>query len=445
METRTEIKKEITMGCESCSNNSGSGVPAGCKSNGSCKTGGCNKLEVFDWLSDIELPYGQKPFSVVEVRFKNGRKGYYQNPKNLSLFIGDTVVVEVSPGHDVGIVSLSGELVKTQLKRKGVTEKESDLKKIYRKASQEDLDKWIAARGKENDLLHKTRTLAIKLKLDMKLTDVEFQGDGTKAIFYYTSEGRVDFRELIKRMADEFRIRIEMKQIGARQEAGRLGGIGSCGRELCCSTWLTDFRSVSTSAARYQQLSLNPQKLAGQCGKLKCCLNYELDAYAESLKDFPDNKRLLETDQGKAYCIKTDIFKRTMWYQFERKEDSLVPGKIVALSVERVHEIIAMNKQGEKPAEIEVFVEILEEDKPTEYTSGVGQDDLTRFDNKFKKSKPYKKGKGGGGNRPNKPKANTEASAAKPKPANQENRPKKNNNRNRNNNRNKPNSPQKND
>jgi cell fate regulator YaaT (PSP1 superfamily) len=433
------------MGCESCSNNSGSGVPAGCKSNGSCKTGGCNKLEVFDWLSDIELPYGQKPFSVVEVRFKNGRKGYYQNPKSLSLFIGDTVVVEVSPGHDVGIVSLSGELVKTQLKRKGVTEKESDLKKIYRKASQEDLDKWIAARGKENDLLHKTRTLAIKLKLDMKLTDVEFQGDGTKAIFYYTSEGRVDFRELIKRMADEFRIRIEMKQIGARQEAGRLGGIGSCGRELCCSTWLTDFRSVSTSAARYQQLSLNPQKLAGQCGKLKCCLNYELDAYAESLKDFPDNKRLLETDQGKAYCIKTDIFKRTMWYQFERKEDSLVPGKIVVLSVERVHEIIEMNKKGEKPAEIEVFVEIPEAEKPTEYTSGVGQDDLTRFDNKFKKSKPYKKGKGGGGNRPNKPKPNAEKSAASAKPANQENRPKKNNNRNRNNNRNKPNSPQKND
>jgi cell fate regulator YaaT (PSP1 superfamily) len=433
------------MGCESCSNNSGSGVPAGCKSNGSCKTGGCNKLEVFDWLSDIELPYGQKPFSVVEVRFKNGRKGYYQNSKNLSLFIGDTVVVEVSPGHDVGIVSLSGELVKTQLKRKGVTEKESDLKKIYRKASQEDLDKWIAARGKENDLLHKTRTLAIKLKLDMKLTDVEFQGDGTKAIFYYTSEGRVDFRELIKRMAEEFRIRIEMKQIGARQEAGRLGGIGSCGRELCCSTWLTDFRSVSTSAARYQQLSLNPQKLAGQCGKLKCCLNYELDAYAESLKDFPDNKRLLESDQGKAYCIKTDIFKRTMWYQFERKEDSLVPGKIVALSVERVHEIITMNKSGEKPAEIEVFVEIPEAEKPTEYTSGVGQDDLTRFDNKFKKSKPYKKGKGGGGNRPNKPKPNAEKSAASAKPANQENRPKKNNNRNRNNNRNKPNSPQKND
>lgn len=433
------------MGCESCSNNSGSGVPAGCKSNGSCKTGGCNKLEVFDWLSDIELPYGQKPFSVVEVRFKNGRKGYYQNPKNLSLFIGDTVVVEVSPGHDVGIVSLSGELVKTQLKRKGVTEKESDLKKIYRKASQEDLDKWIAARGKENDLLHKTRTLAIKLKLDMKLTDVEFQGDGTKAIFYYTSEGRVDFRELIKRMADEFRIRIEMKQIGARQEAGRLGGIGSCGRELCCSTWLTDFRSVSTSAARYQQLSLNPQKLAGQCGKLKCCLNYELDAYAESLKDFPDNKRLLETDQGKAYCIKTDIFKRTMWYQFERKEDSLAPGKIVALSVERVHEIITMNKSGEKPAEIEVFIEIPEAEKPTEYTSGVGQDDLTRFDNKFKKSKPYKKGKGGSGNRPNKPKPNAEKSAANAKPANQENRPKNNNNRNRNNNRNKPNSPQKND
>jgi cell fate regulator YaaT (PSP1 superfamily) len=444
------------MGCTSCSNNSGTGVPSGCNNNGSCKTGGCNKLEVFDWLSDIQLPFGQQPFNVVEVRFKNGRKGYYQNNKNLSVFIGDTVVTEVSPGYDVGIISLTGELVKTQLKRKGVTEPITELKKIYRKASQEDLDKWLAARGKENELLHKTRTLALKLKLDMKLTDVEFQGDGTKAIFYYTSEGRVDFRELIKRMAEEFRIRIEMKQIGARQEAGRLGGIGSCGRELCCSTWLTDFRSVSTSAARYQQLSLNPQKLAGQCGKLKCCLNYELDAYAESLKDFPDTKHLLETQQGRAYCIKTDIFKRTMWYQMARKEDSLAPGKIIALAVERVHEILELNKRGEKPADLEDFVEHVEVEKVMDYDNVVGQDELTRFDNKFKKNKgkkrPQQRNNPGQpkqaktnepkqGNKPNT--ANKPNNTGTPNNANNPNR-NKNNNRNRNNNRNKP-TPPKND
>lgn len=421
------------MGCATCSNNSGSGVPAGCNNNGSCKSGGCNKLEVFDWLSDIQLPYGQKPYTVVEVRFKNGRKAYYQNPKNFSLHIGDTVAVEASPGYDVGIVTLSGELVKIQLKRKAVTEREADLKKIYRKATQEDLDKWIEARGKENNLLHKTRTLALSLKLDMKLTDVEFQGDGSKAIFYYTAEGRVDFRELIKRMADEFKIRIEMKQIGARQEAGRLGGIGSCGRELCCSTWLTDFRSVSTNAARYQQLSLNPQKLAGQCGKLKCCLNYELDAYAEALKQFPNSKTDLQTEQGRAYCIKTDIFKRMMWYQMERKADTLVPGKIVCLDIDRVKEIIELNKKGKKPADLSDYVQEVEVEKPVDdYSNVVGQDDLTRFDKAFKKNKNKRK-------KSNKPRQNANAGAPqntgdKPKSSNNQNRPKKQNN-NRSNNR----------
>ena len=424
------------MGCATCSNNSGSGVPAGCNNNGSCKTGGCNKLEVFDWLSDIQLPFGQKPFAVVEVRFKNGRKHYYQNNKNISLFIGDTVVIEGSPGYDVGIVSLTGELVKTQLKRKGVNEKESDLKKIYRKASQEDLDKWIKVRSGENELLHKTRKLALSLNLGMKLTDVEFQGDGSKAIFYYTAEGRVDFRELIKRMAENFKIRVEMKQIGARQEAGRLGGIGSCGRELCCSTWLTDFRSVSTNAARYQQLSLNPQKLAGQCGKLKCCLNYELDAYVEAIKEFPDSKTELFTEQGKAYCIKTDIFKHTMWFQMQRKEDSLAPGKIVALQVNRVHEIITMNKSGKKPADLEDFAEEIIVEKTEDYSNVVGQDDLTRFDSKFKKQKSKKRNFN-----KKKPQGQTQQNTSENKP--QGNRPnnnpnRKNNNRNRNKNNNRP-------
>ncbi|MFP5470156.1 MAG: stage 0 sporulation family protein [Bacteroidia bacterium] len=414
------------MGCATCSNNSGSGVPAGCNNNGSCKTGGCNKLEVFDWLSDIQLPFGQKPFSTAEVRFKNGRKAYYHNNKNISLFIGDTVVVEGTSGYDVGIVSLTGELVKTQLKRKGVTEKETDLKKIYRKASQEELDKWIKVRSGEYELLHKTRKLALSLKLNMKLTDVEFQGDGSKAIFYYTAEGRVDFRELIKRMAESFKIRVEMKQIGARQEAGRLGGIGSCGRELCCSTWLTDFRSVSTNAARYQQLSLNPQKLAGQCGKLKCCLNYELDAYVEALKGFPDTKTDLFTEQGRAYCIKTDIFKHTMWFQMVRKEDSLIPGKIVALKIDRVHEIVAMNKNSEKPADLEDFAEQVIVEKVEDYSKVDAQDDLTRFDSKFKKHKSKKRN------------FNKKKTQGQAQPNASENKPqtKPNPNANRNNNRN---------
>lgn len=366
-------------------------MPTGCKSNGSCQTGGCNKLEVFDWLSNIELPNGKSPFNVVEVRFKNGRKNYFQN--NLSettLSIGDTVATQTSPGFDVGVVSLTGELVKTQLKRKRVKEKPHDLKKVYRKATEEDLQGWIEGRKRETEMMHSTRKLIIELKLGMKLTDVEVQGDGKKATFYYTAEGRVDFRELIKQMAGQFKIRIEMKQIGARQEAGRLGGIGSCGRELCCSTWLTDFRSVSTSAARYQQLALNPQKLAGQCGKLKCCLNYELDTYLDYLKDFPDTRKKIETLKGRAYHIKSDIFKRMMWYQMERKEGDLAFGKIIALSVDRVNELIRLNKEGEKPSDINDYavVEIIEE--KDDYENVVGQDDLTRFDNKFKKKKKKK-------------------------------------------------------
>ena len=388
------------MGCSTCANNKADGVPKGCKSNGSCQTGGCNKLEVFDWLSNIELPYGKTPFNVVEIRFKNGRKYYYQNLNDFSLSIGDTVVVQASPGHDVGIISLTGELVKTQLKRKRVREKPHDLKKVYRKATEEDLNVWIEVRQKENEMLYKTRTMILDLRLDMKLTDVEAQGDGKKATFYYTAEGRVDFRELIKRMAGEFKLRVEMKQIGARQEAGRLGGIGSCGRELCCSTWLTDFRSVSTSAARYQQLSLNPQKLAGQCGKLKCCLNYELDAYMEALKEFPNTNTNIKTKKGEAYHLKSDIFKRMMWYQMERQQGELASGKIIALTVDRVKELLQMNKEGNLPSDLNDFaITEAPKDITEEYSNVVGQDELTRFDNKFKKKKKPKRKKPSG-NRP---------------------------------------------
>ena len=256
------------MGCSSCSNNS-SGLPNGCKNNGACGVHGCNKMDVFDWLTGMELPMGQRPFDVVEVRFKNGRKYFYRNSGKLELHIGDVIVVESSPGTDVGIVSLSGELVRTQLNVKKVKD-DHELRKVVRKATEEDVERWQESRKKEQETMHQARTIAGSLDLQMKISDVEYQGDGAKATFYYTAEDRVDFRELIRKLADAFRVKIEMRQIGMRQEAARLGGIGSCGRELCCSTWLTDFRSVSTSAARYQQLSLNPQKLAGQGGKLKC-------------------------------------------------------------------------------------------------------------------------------------------------------------------------------
>ena len=271
------------MACTSCSTTDG-GAPKGCKNNGTCGTDSCNKLTVFDWLSNMSLPNGDAPFDCVEVRFKNGRKEFYRNTEKLTLSMGDIVATVASPGHDIGIVTLTGELVKIQMKKKGANYLGNEIPKIYRKASQKDIDIWSTARDKEEPMKVRARELAIAQKLEMKISDIEFQGDGSKATFYYTANDRIDFRALIKDFAKEFSTRIEMKQVGFRQEAARLGGIGSCGRELCCSTWLTDFRSVNTSAARYQQLSLNPQKLAGQCGKLKCCLNYELDTYMDALK-----------------------------------------------------------------------------------------------------------------------------------------------------------------
>ncbi len=376
------------MGCTTCTNNTDSQTAPGCKSNGDCGSGGCERMSVFDWLSDIEMPTGKKRFDCVEVSFKNGRKNFYQNQKNFNLFMGDTIVVEGSPGYDVGIVTLTGELVRHQMNRKGVKGNTRDLKKVYRKANEADIAKWKEARSLEYETMHNARTMASKLNLKMKLGDVEYQGDKTKATFYYTADERVDFRELIKVMADSFKIRIEMRQIGARQEAGRLGGIGACGRELCCSTWLSDFRSVSTSAARYQQLSLNPQKLAGQCGKLKCCLNFELDQYMEALKSYPDTKVQLKTHGGNAIHIKTDVFKRTMWYLVQKEKGG---NSIIPLSIERVFEIIEMNKSGEKIESLQEFVDYPEIEEEPDYTNVVGQDDLTRFDQKFKKKKKKKK------------------------------------------------------
>lgn len=380
------------MSCSSCSTGK-DGQPRGCKNNGTCGTDGCNKLTVFDWLSNMSLPNGTKPFDCIEVRFKNSRKEFFRNTENLSLSIGDVVATEAQSGHDVGMVTLVGELVKVQMKRKKVDFKSDEVPKVYRKASQNDIDKWQKCRDREEEIKKRAREIAIILDLQMKISDVEFQGDGSKATFYYTAEERVDFRQLIKDMAKAFGIRIEMRQIGYRQEAQRLGGIGSCGRELCCSTWLTDFRSVSTSAARYQQLSLNPQKLAGQCGKLKCCLNYELDTYLEALKDFPSTDTKLYTEKGLAFCQKTDIFRGILWFSY--KEDA---SNWHELTIDQVKEILEKNKKKEKVASLEEYTvdNFVKEEKVFENV--VGQDSLTRFDRpKRSKNRNRKRNKGKGG------------------------------------------------
>ena len=362
------------MGCTSCSSGA-DGQPKGCKNNGTCGSDGCNKLTVFDWLSNMSLPGDQKPFIGVEVRFKNGRKHFYKNSKNLSLSIGDIVATEAMSGHDIGIITLTGELVKVQMKKKSPDETTDDLSKIYRKATQKDINIWQTVRAKEAEIQKRSREIAIHLGLKMKISDIEYQGDGSKATFYYTAEERVDFRQLIRDFASAFSTRVEMKQVGFRQEAARLGGIGSCGRELCCSTWLTDFRSVKTSAARYQQLSLNPQKLAGQCGKLKCCLNYELDTYLDAIKDIPKSDVKLITEKGVAICQKTDIFKRFLWYGYEKQGVNWHK-----ISVDKANEIIALNKKGVKVLSLEEYVVEEQISETKIFENVVGQDSLTRFD-----------------------------------------------------------------
>lgn len=368
------------MACSTCSNSS-NGTPAGCKSNGSCGNGGCDKLTTFNWLTNLSTNDPAQIYPAVEVRFKNGRKEFFNyDPKILSLYEGEAVVVEATNGYDIGIVSLSGELVRLQIQRKHLIQQSESSKSVIRKASEEDLEKWHSGRAKEADAMIKSREIAKGLGLNMKISDVEYQGDLSKVVFYYTAEERVDFRELVRKLADAFKTRIEMKQIGMRQEAGRLGGIGSCGRELCCSTWLTDFRSVSTSAARYQQLSLNPSKLAGQCGKLKCCLNYELDLYVEELKAFPNTKTKLKTEKGNAFFQKMDIFKQRMWYSYADE-----PNEFIEMSLEQVKEVIAQNKKGEKPLALRAEPSNVPTSTPTDYANVVGQDSLNRFDNLSKK------------------------------------------------------------
>ncbi|MDH4296568.1 MAG: regulatory iron-sulfur-containing complex subunit RicT [Cyclobacteriaceae bacterium] len=374
------------MGCSCVSTKNG--VVSGCNNNGACKTGGCNKMNVFDWLSNMEMP-GQDKFNIVEVRFKNGRKDFYANTEGLNLTTGDAIVVEVPSGHHIGHVSMQGELVRLQLQKKKV-QNDSEIKKIYRLAHQKDLEKFEEVKKRELPTLYRTREIIRDLKLEMKLSDIEFQADNIKATFFYSADDRVDFRELIKLLAGEFRIRVEMRQISLRQEAGRLGGIGVCGRELCCSTWLSDFKNVATSAARYQNLSLNPSKLSGQCGRLKCCLNYELETYMEALEHIPKIEGPLLTEKGEATLQKTDIFRKIMWFGFV-SENTWYP-----LNIERVNQILRLNREGKKPASLDLDVAAVK--IPVETLNS----DLARMDQKFKsKPKKRKKRRSGGDNRNN--------------------------------------------
>ncbi len=414
-------------GCSTCNTtDNDKGSPSGCKNNGTCGTEGCNKLNVFDWLSDMDDFSGNK-FNVVEVRFKNGRKEFFRNTENLPLYTGDAVVVDVPNGHHIGNVSLQGELVRLQMKKKKVDD-DQNIRSIYRVANDRDLSKFQEMQEKEVSIMYRTREIIIDQKLAMKLTDVEFQADGNKATFYYSADDRVDFRELIKVLASEFRIRIEMRQISLRQEASRIGGIGSCGRELCCSTWLTDFKSVSTTAARYQNLSLNPSKLSGQCGRLKCCLNYELDTYMEALKEIPEVEAPLQTEKGDAVLQKTDIFKKILWFGYQN-ENSWIP-----VEAERVKEILELNKKGKKPATLhEDEIEVNPD------ASQALNKDLERMDSKFKKKdKKKKKNKRWGKKRDSREnidnRDNKDNQGPKNNKGNRNNRGNRNNKNNRNNN-----------
>lgn len=372
------------MGC-ACGTKT-DGKVSGCNNNGACETGGCNKMNVFDWLSNMDMPV-QNRFAVVEVRFKNGRKDFYRNSDSISLTTGDAVIVEAATGHHLGYVSLQGELVRLQMQKKKVAN-DDEIKKIYRLATQKDLEKFEDIQKRDHPTLFRTREIIRQLNLNMKLSDVEFQADNTKATFFYSAEDRVDFRELIKLLATEFKVRVEMRQISLRQEAGRLGGIGVCGRELCCSTWLSDFKNVATSAARYQNLSLNPSKLSGQCGRLKCCLNYELETYMEALKDIPEVEVPLLTEQGEARLQKTDIFRKIMWFGY--KEDN----NWYPLRIDRVNEILEMNRAGKRPASLTVNVEEVKE--PLSKLNS----DLESMDKKFQsKSKKKKKNRNRGKDR----------------------------------------------
>ena len=402
----------MSCGCRTSGDSShscGSKSETGCDKVDTC--GNSYKLNVFDWL---ECDY-------VEVRFKNERKNFYHHINKLPLHIGSIVTVESSSGYDVGVVSLTGELVRIQMKKKNFGEEQAS--KIIRIATQKDVEIWQNSRKKEEEVKKEARKIALNLNLEMKISDIEYQGDGSKITFYYTAEGRVDFRQLIKEYAAVFRAKVDMKQIGYRQEAAKLGGIGSCGRELCCSTWLTDFRSVNTNAARYQQLSINPLKLAGQCGKLKCCLNFELDSYMDALSHFPSSSTVLDTEKGKAFCIKIDVFKKRMWFAY-------VDNSILwyDLDIQEVKEMISMNKKGNKIPPLEEY-KTQELSAPTKEIDLIQENNIDRFEKKKSNKKPKNKEKKNTSpkeekNNNNAPKQNN---SEQQKPNNKKNNKKRNN------------------
>lgn len=355
-----------------------------CMNKKGCNRNSHHKLSTFDWLADLEETHQET--DMVEVQFKNTRKSYFLNNTKIPLEKGDIVAVESSPGHDIGEVTLTGRLVLLQMKKNKINMERFELRKIYRKARETDMEKYKEAKSREQDTMIKARQIAENMKLDMKIGDVEYQGDGNKAIFYYIADDRVDFRQLIKVFAETFRVRIEMKQIGARQEAGRIGGIGPCGRELCCSGWMTNFSSVTTGAARYQDISMNPQKLAGQCGKLKCCMNYELDTYIDALNDFPSKEIQLETQDNTYFHFKTDTFKRQISYSTSPNFGA----NIITISTERAKEVIALNKRGMKPDLLDAKQKQQQQSVDSDYNNVVGEDSLTRFDHQKKKKKSGK-------------------------------------------------------
>lgn len=376
------------MSCSGCGTATG-GKPNGCKSNGGCSSGGCNRMNAYDWLQNLPIADYDSQCRVIEVSFSQGtRKDFFRNPALQQYEKGDLIAVEGVSGFDIGEVSLTGEIVRLQLKKRGVREDNPEMKKVLRRATDRDIELWKQNKAREPEAVIRSRAIAKQLRLDMKISQVEMQADGRKATFFYIADGRVDFRELIKVYASEFKVKVEMRQIGARQEAGKVGGIGSCGRELCCSTWLTDFKSVNTAAARYQNLSINQTKLSGQCGRLKCCLNYELDTYLDALQHFPENCDVLQVAKGNAFLIKKDIFKNLMWYTLP---DS---NKQYPLSIDRVKKIKELNKQGVRPEELEP-VEIVsskpKEEEP-EFVELVGQISLKSLDRAAQKKRQQQRG-----------------------------------------------------
>ncbi len=393
------------MGCGSggCGTSKDGGAPGGCQSHGSCSTGGCNRMNVHDWLANLPFSDPESGCRIIEVSFNNGsRKDFFRNTTVHHYEKGDMIAVEGVSGFDVGMVNITGELVRLQMKKRKVEEKSPDIKKVLRRATEADIAKMIESKAREAQVLIRSRAMARQLKLDLKMAEVEVQADSRKATFFYIADDRVDFRELIKLYATEFKVKVEMRQIGARQEAGKVGGIGSCGRELCCSSWLTDFKSVNTNAARYQNLSINQTKLSGQCGRLKCCLNYELDTYMDALQFFPDDADMLEMEKSRAFLVKKDIFRNLMWYTMP---DS---NKQYPLTIERVKKIKELNKQGIRPADLEPVEVVSNKPKEIEptYADVVGQISLKSLEKTSRKRRDQERGpnqqgrnrQGGGGN-----------------------------------------------